>query len=161
MNDVIDALFDGYDRGEVSRAELVRTILANKTVGVAAPQEKHPGVLVGVNLHHVNILVSDLNQTEAFYRKLFSLAPKRPVPNRPYILDLGDGVSFLSIPERANNAGTIDHFCVGVRDFDAVKVAETLAANGFTDGLVAGDDFVYVTDPDGVRVQISSPVWRG
>jgi catechol 2,3-dioxygenase-like lactoylglutathione lyase family enzyme len=117
-------------------------------------------VLVGVNLHHVNIVVSDLERTEQFSRRLFSLAPKRPVPGRPDILDLADGVSFLSVPQR-QPAGIIDHFCIGVRDFEPNRVADLLTANGFTDGLTVGEDNVYVSDPDGVRVQISSPTWRG
>lgn len=159
MNDVIDALFDAYDRGEVSRAEVVAAVRAQLLV--TQPSKTPPeGVLIGVNLHHINLNVADLDRTETFYRKLFSLPPKRPVPGRPDILDFGDGVSFLSVPER-QPYGVIDHFCVGVRDFEPQRVAETLTANGFTDGLTVGDDFVYVTDPDGFRVQISSPVWRG
>lgn len=82
------------------------------------------------------------------------------MPGRPDTLDLGDGVSFLSIPERSM-AGVIDHYCVGVKDFDATTVAAKLTAAGFTDGLTVGPDFVYITDPDGVRVQLSDPVWRG
>lgn len=58
-------------------------------------------------------------------------------------------------------AGVIDHYCVGVKDFDATTVAAKLTAAGFTDGLTVGPDFVYITDPDGVRVQLSDPVWRG
>ena len=36
----------------------------------------------------------------AFYRPLFSLAPKREVPGRHFALDLADGLSFLSLPRR-------------------------------------------------------------
>ena len=160
MNDDYDALFDAYDRGQIGRAEVIRTLRGYDPREEAQPHESHPGVLVGVNLHHDNIVVSDLERTEQFYRRLFSLAPKRPVPGRPDILDLADGVSFLSVPQR-QPAGVIDHFCIGVRDFEPNRVADLLTANGFTDGLTVGEDNVYVSDPDGVRVQISSPTWRG
>lgn len=160
MSAVIDVLFDAYDRGEVGRDEMVATLLAQQHLEVVPAPPSHPGVLVGVNLNHINIVVSDVARTETFYRTLFSLPPKRPVPGRPDTLDLGDGVSFLSIPERAG-AGVIDHYCVGVKDFEASTVAAKLTAAGFTEGLTVGEDFVYVTDPDGVRVQISAPNWRG
>jgi catechol 2,3-dioxygenase-like lactoylglutathione lyase family enzyme len=160
MNDVIEAMFDAYDRGEVSRAEVVIAVKGQQPVSHTPDADRHAGVLTGVNLHHINLNVADLDRTEAFYRRLFSLPPKRAVPGRPDILDLGDGVSFLSVPER-EPYGVIDHFCVGVRDFEPQRVGEMLAREGFTDGLTVGEDFVYVTDPDGFRVQISAPTWRG
>lgn len=160
MNEIVDAVFDAYDRGEIGREQLVTAVRQHQSATPVAKDMRAPGVLTGINLHHINLNVADLDRTEAFYRSLFSLPPRRAVPGRPDILDLGDGVSFLSVPER-EPYGVIDHFCVGVRDFESQRVGEKLTQNGFTDGLTVGDDFVYVTDPDGFRVQISDPMWRG
>lgn len=160
MNETIDALFDAYDRGDIGREQLVTAVREQPSATPVDRKVREPGVLTGINLHHINLNVADLDRTEAFYRRLFSLPPRRAVPGRPDILDFGDGVSFLSVPQR-EPYGVIDHFCVGVRDFEPQRVGEMLARDGFTDGLRVGDDFVYVTDPDGFRVQISDPLWRG
>jgi hypothetical protein len=37
------------------------------------------GVLRGINLNPVNLQVTNLDRSEAFYRRLFSLPPKREV----------------------------------------------------------------------------------
>ena len=170
MTRIIEALLTDYERGAVSRRELVGTLavgfvpagLASRP-GVSEQPRKSPkqaGVLRGVNINHVNLQNSGLDRSVDFYRKLFSLPPKREVPGRPYALDLADGLSFLSVPQR-EPSGDIDHFCVGVEDFEPDRVATTIREAGLDNDLRVGSDNVYVRDPEGIRVQISWPNWGG
>ena len=117
------------------------------------------GVLRGRNLNHVNLQVADVDRSVDFYRRLFSLPPKRAVPNRPFVVDLDDG-SFISLAE-SDNPGAIDHFDVGVDSFSPEPVAARLRQAGLDDELIVGPDFVFVEDPDGIRVQISTVEWTG
>ena len=121
---------------------------------------KQDGVLRGININHVNLQNSDLDRSVDFYRELFSLPPKREVPGSPYALDLAGGLSWLSVPQR-EPSGDIDHFCVGVEDFEPSRVATAIREAGLDRDLRVGSDFVSVRDPEGIRVQISRPGWDG
>lgn len=156
MTQVIDALLTNYEQGMLTRRQLLQALTL-----VAAPVERQAGgsVLRGRNLNHVNLQVSDVDRSVDFYRQLFGLPPKRAIPGRPFVVDLDDG-SFLSL-QRSDRPGAIDHFCVGVDDFKPEPVAAALKAAGLDRGLQVGPDFLYVQDPDGIRVQISTVDWTG
>ena len=170
MTRMIEALLSDYERGALNRRELVKALaLGVLPAGLAShpgvsrqrrESPKQEGVLRGININHVNLQNSDLDRSVDFYRELFSLPPKREVPGRPYALDLADGLSFLSVPQR-EPSGDIDHFCVGVEDFEPNRVATAIREAGLDNDLRVGSDNVSVRDPEGIRVQISWPDWGG
>ncbi len=82
--------------------------------------------------------------------------PKREVPGRPCALDLADGLSFLIVPQR-EPSGDIDHFCVGVEDFEPQQVASAICEAGLDNVLRVGSGNVSRRDPEGIRVQFSWP----
>ena len=110
MTRLIEALLNDYERGTVSRRELVKALalgivpagLTSRRGAFRQRREspRQDGVLRGININHVNLQNSDLDRSVDFYRELFSLPPKREVPGSPYALDLADGLSFLSVPQR-------------------------------------------------------------
>ena len=57
-------------------------------------------------------------------------------------------------------AGEIDHFGVGIENFDAERVAGALEVAGFEGVRQAGPTSVLVPDPDGLIVQLSAPAER-
>lgn len=57
-------------------------------------------------------------------------------------------------------AGEIDHFGIGIEDFEAERVASELDAAGFEGVRQAGSTSVVLLDPDGLAVQLSSPTER-
>ena len=156
MTQVLDALLATYEQGALTRRELLQALAV-----VAAPVKRQTadGVLRGRNINHVNLQVADLDRSVDFYRRLFSLPPRRAIPNRPFVVDLPDG-SFLSLAV-SDQPGVIDHYDVGVDDFEPEPVAATLRRAGLDQDLRVGPDFVMVDDPDGIRVQISTPDWTG
>ncbi len=169
MTRIIEALLKDYERGTLSRRELVKTLaLGIVPAGLVSrhvpsrpgKSPRQDGALRGININHVNLQNSDLDRSVDFYRELFSLPPKREVPGRPYALDLADGLSFLSVPQR-EPSGDIDHFCVGVEDFEPDRVAGAIREAGLDNDLRVGSDNVSVRDPEGIRVQISWPDWGG
>ena len=170
MTRLIEALLNDYERGTVSRRELVKALalgivpagLTSRRGAFRQRREspRQDGVLRGININHVNLQNSDLDRSVDFYRELFSLPPKREVPGSPYALDLADGLSWLSVPQR-EPSGDIDHFCVGVEDFEPNRVATAIREAGLDRDLSGGSDVVSVRDPEGIRVQISRPGWDG
>lgn len=170
MTRVIEALLHDYERGGISRRELVKALALGMVPAGMVRGRRHgrpgratggqEGVLRGININHVNLQNSDLDRSVDFYRRLFSLPPRREVPGRPYALDLADGLSFLSVPQR-EPAGDIDHFCIGVEDFEPDRVATAIREAGLDNDLRVGSDNVSLRDPEGIRVQISWPDWNG
>ena len=152
----MDTLLARYEQGELTRRQLLQGLAV-----VAAPVKRQAssGVLRGRNINHVNLRVADVDRSVDFYRHLFSLPRRRLIPGRPDVVDLPNG-NFIALG-RSDQPGTVDHFDIGVEDFDPGPTGEALRAGGIDEGLVVGPDFVFVTDPDGVRVQISTPEWTG
>src|SRR5262249_42303963 len=157
MTENIEALVAQYDRGELSRRQLLQA-LAVITAGSTAAAQTTNNLMKGRNLHHVNVRVSDVARSETFYRRLFGLPASRRVQGPDnHGLDLpGRGLIILQGP---NAPGRIDHFCVGVDGFNAEGLGT--AVRNTRIGEVQGEaaDNFSVMDPDGLRVQISAPDW--
>ena len=162
MTEELDRLLTSYERGTLTRRQLLHAIAAVAVVPIsAAAQQTGPGVIKGYNLHHVNVRVSDVARSEAFYRKVFGFPATRVIQGvDAHALDVPAG-GFISI-QKADNAGRLDHFCVGVENFNSSRMSAAVKAAGI-DGVRedgTGNSFFF-TDPDGVRVQVSSRDWKG
>ena len=109
-------------------------------------------------VHHVNLQVSDLARSETFYRTLFALPAPRVVQGPDnHGFDLPGGG--LIILQKSNTPGRIDHFCVGVEQFDADRLRAAVRAAGLQQVQGTASDNFFVTDPDGLRVQVSAVDW--
>jgi len=158
MVETLDALVRAYEQGTLSRRQLLRALAVIAAPSVSREQPDRGGVAEGRMLHHVNLQVSNVERSEAFYRKLLGCGPSRRVQGPDnHGLDLaGAGLIIL---QKSDTPGRIDHFCVGVDRFDADRMRTAAKAAGFerVQGT-AGDNF-FVIDPDGVRVQLSAVDW--
>ena len=157
MVDSFESLIDAYDAGTLTRRQLLQalTLMAAPVAGAQAP---NASVTKGRMLHHVNVQVSDVAKSEAFYRKLFGLPQSRVVQGPDnHGLDLPGGG--LIILQRSDNPGRIDHFCVGVEAFDADRLRAAAKAAGLERVQGTASDNFFVADPDGLRVQVSAVDW--
>ena len=137
-------------------------------------------------LNHVALEVQDVDRSVAFYQTLFGMpvqtaqvvGPRRvPAPG----LMIGEGPQFIAfmdptsfIPtDRLNDADVsgrrgINHFCLGIADFDPDGVVQTLeardlrATRNMREGM-RGDRIseIGTTDPDRVFVQIQDESYCG
>ena len=157
IND-IDALVTSYEQGALTRRQLLQSLAVLAAPAAVAGQAPAGALMKGRNLHHVNLQVSDLARSEAFYRRLLGLSPSRRVQGPDnHGLDLPGGGLFIL--QKSDRPGRLDHFCIGVDDFDADRMRAAVKAAGI--GAVQGSaaDNFSVGDPDGLRVQISAPDW--
>jgi len=127
MTDSFDSLLQQYIAGKLTRRELVAALVVVLAPTRAVAQDS---LFKARSFNHLNIRVTDLARSEAFYRKLFGLPPMRPVEGAAFALDFpaGGAISLcpLSVPtcgvKRNAQAGDIDHFGVGIDNFDSARV---------------------------------------
>lgn len=158
MIENIDALVTSYERGTLSRRQLLQALAVLAAPASVGAQTPPAGMMKPRMLHHVNLQVSDVGRSEAFYRGLFGFGPSRRVqgPDNHGFDFPGGGLIIL---QKSDQPGRIDHFCVGVEAFDADRLRAAAKAGGMEVQGTATDNF-SVRDPDGVRVQVSAVDWR-
>ena len=123
MSEEIDDLVGRYNSRDMSRRELVAA-LAGMITAAAAPAAAQSGpaaaVAQGRTINHVSVAVADVEKSAAFYKALLGLKEVSRPGNGGINLGLGSG--FLGL-YKLPNPGTVNHFCIGVDDFDPDKMA--------------------------------------
>ena len=156
MDAVISNLVNRFERGALSRRDLIQGLTALAAAGgaasaqVASAQTTGSGIK-GARIDHVSIQVSDLPRSLAFYQKMFGLTViSEDKPNE--IVRLGAGKVLVSLHHK-KPTGLVDHFAIGVEKFDKESVTRELKARGANpeDNLDAG---FHIVDPEGISVQI-------
>jgi catechol 2,3-dioxygenase-like lactoylglutathione lyase family enzyme len=158
MIETFAALITAYDNGSLTRRQLLQALAIAAAPASAAAQPAGGSAMKGRFLHHVNVQVSDVARSEAFYRTLLGLPASRVVQGPDnHGLDLpGSGLIIL---QRSDTPGRIDHVCVGVENWNADRLRAATKAAGIDRVIgTAGDNF-FVADPDGLRVQVSAVDW--
>jgi catechol 2,3-dioxygenase-like lactoylglutathione lyase family enzyme len=151
MEAIISNLLSRFERGQLTRRELVNGLTMLAAGGAAATAQAQEGGLKGVRIDHVSIQVSDLPRAVAFYEKIFGLTVLgEDKPNE--IARLGVGKIIVSLHHKSPT-GIVDHFAIGVENFDREAVTRQLKQLGVTpeDNLDAG---FHIKDPEGMNVQI-------
>lgn len=159
----LDSLLQQYENGSLSRRELLAA-LALLVAAPAAANTAHVAAPIGAvkSMNHVSVFVPNVQKSVEFYQGLFGL----PLLTRqdPGI-NLSTGSGFLGIyPAQAGaTAGSINHLCFGLEDFDADAVLKQLMDRGIKGNIrLRGDTKeLYFTDPDGIRVQLQDVKYVG
>jgi catechol 2,3-dioxygenase-like lactoylglutathione lyase family enzyme len=151
MEAMISSLVSRFEKGGLSRRELVQG-LALLTAATSAPEAfAQEGALKAAKIDHVSIQVTDLPRAVAFYQKMFGLTVvSEDKPNE--IVRLGVGKALVSLHHKSPT-GIVDHFAIGIEKFNKDSVTRELKALGVTpeDNLDAG---FHIKDPEGMSVQI-------
>ena len=154
MDTRIASLVDQYERGGLSRRELIKglSLLVAGGATAAQAQTPSPAPLRGTRIDHVSVLVSDMQKSAAFYQKVFGLtALSEDKPNQ--ILRLGRDRTIVSLRHEPPMVGVVDHFAIAVEGFNRQAVTEQLKQQGLTPQENIQYGF-YVRDPDGAVVQV-------
>lgn len=165
--DSIDALFEQYDRGRMTRRGLMQALatlaLPAKVLGSDAAAESAP-IVRGLGVNHVGLIVSDIDRSYAFYHRLFGVKKGWPAKNTGKGVHLDFPTGYISVDSVANMKSTITHFSISIDHIDqdsakrlAEKINETLPDAKARAAFQANDGVstVNLVDPDGFHVQIS------
>jgi catechol 2,3-dioxygenase-like lactoylglutathione lyase family enzyme len=151
---IIDDMVQRFEHGRLSRRELLQglSLLVAASQARAAPSGPiQPTGIPAVGIDHVSVLVSDLERSAAFYRKLFGLTVLSE-DKKHGIVRLGSKHVIISI-RKEKPYGVVDHFGVRVENFNKDSVTRTLQQHG----LKPDENWqygYYVKDPDGMNVQL-------
>ena len=150
MEHVISDLVTRFERGRLSRRELIQALTAvAATVGSTASA----AALTAGSINHTSVLVSDMARSIDFYNRVFGLSVlNEDKPNK--ISRLGISGKVLVSLRVEPPPGLVDHFAIGVENFNKDAVTKTLQGMGLTprENLEFG---FHVKDPDGANVQIT------
>jgi catechol 2,3-dioxygenase-like lactoylglutathione lyase family enzyme len=152
MKHTIDILVSQFERGRLTRRQLVQGLLVVATAPVLA-QERPVGAFRPTGIDHVQITVTDLKATQQFYEKLFGVTTTSPNPTQ-LSLGLGSSGNTISVHNESGPIKPIDHFGIAVQDFSTEAALATVkrVAPGFKTDI--NGNSVFVIGPDGVRIQI-------
>ena len=148
MKNTISKLVEGYEKGKLSRRELIQgLVLLAAGSGTAAAAG-----FQGNSINHVSLFVSNLQRSTDFYQRTLGC----PVNKRDGNNQLMFGKDFLVL-RPGNPPGKVDHLAIGVDNFNKDSVTADLKARGATPIDQQGGGFgFHVLDPDGFPVQISA-----
>ena len=154
----IDTLVSAFERGTLSRRDLVRGLAAMVTASVAAPAAAQSAPPIpALSLNHVSLAVADPEASKQFFQRTFGM----PVASTQGTgINLALGTSFLGLYKMAN-PGRVDHVCLGVDNYEVNAVAAKLESQGIKASIRKDKPEVYFTDPDGIRFQLENNAYRG
>jgi catechol 2,3-dioxygenase-like lactoylglutathione lyase family enzyme len=152
MEAMIASLVSRYESGALTRRGLIQGLaMLAAAGGAASTAEAQDTVLKGTKIDHISIQVTDLPRAVAFYEKIFGLTVLgEDKPNE--IARLGAGKIIVSLHHKSPT-GLVDHFAIGVENFNREAVTAKLKTQGITpeENLDAG---FHIKDPEGMNVQI-------
>ena len=159
MDATITELVRRFEHGALTRRQLIQGLSALVAAGVTSPPSfAQSAGLKATAIDHTSVLVSDLQRSADFYRRIFDLTPvSEDKANRILRLGVGGaaagaGRTMVSLRQQ-NPPGLIDHFAISVEKFNRDAVTQILKSHG----LVPDQNIEFgfnVKDPDGAVVQI-------
>ena len=151
METAISGLVHRFERGAISRRELIQGLSA-LAMAVAAPAAaQQPSGVKATGLNHLGVLCSDVNRSSAFYVNALGmtlLSEDKPKG----IARLGVKGTLISL-RQAQPAGTVDHFAISVEGFNEEAMKRTLEQRGYSPSRTEESGF-HLKDPDGANVQL-------
>ena len=157
MQHTIDTLVRQFEQGRLTRRQLVQGLLVI-AASPAVAQQTPAGAFLAAGIDHVQITVDDLKASQQFYEKLLGVKGRNPSATQVNI-GVGTG-NFVAIQSGTGRIKPIDHFAIAVENFspEAALAAIERVAPG-TKAEKSGNS-VFVTGPEGVRVQFNAPARR-
>ena len=160
MRQATEELVSRFERGVLSRRELVAGILAlaARPSGAAQAAAGKPIQVSGVD--HVALRVSDVERSAKFYKELFGATLRSQSPSAVF-LDVGnDWVALFARGVASTGYGAtepgVDHVSFhSVTARSAEDRMRVLREHGLDPTSPPGSGRVYFKDPDGVILQLS------
>jgi catechol 2,3-dioxygenase-like lactoylglutathione lyase family enzyme len=151
MEAIISKLVTRFEKGALTRRELIQGLaMLTAASGTAAAGLEETG-FKGAKIDHVSIQVSNLQRSLDFYQNVFGLSVVSQDKSNE-IVRLGITKTLVSLHHKSPT-GIVDHFAIGVDQFNKESVTRDLKQRGANpeENIDAG---FHVKDPEGLSVQI-------
>jgi catechol 2,3-dioxygenase-like lactoylglutathione lyase family enzyme len=158
MEATIAQLMDDFDRGKMTRHQLIKSIAvvaAATAAGVSPAAAQSAKGFKGVAINHISYQVNDYAKTRDFYADIFGMRVVADTGTQCNLI-LGDTNTFL-IPRKAPQGVTtprIDHIAYTIDHWDKSGVKSELERRGLNPRPDTENSF-HVNDPNGFDLQIS------
>ena len=162
MENTISSLLSSYERGMLTRRQVIQaiTLAASAVMGAgteeAAAQAAPVSGFVGSAIEHISLHVSDLKRSRDFYQKTFGLSVINEASDAVRV-----GPGRIMIVLRPGARPGLDHLTIGIDNATKESVIQDLKQRGAT-VLDGGEANLHVKDPDGLIVEIiaNDRSWR-
>ncbi|PYS32105.1 MAG: hypothetical protein DMG14_35435, partial [Acidobacteria bacterium] len=139
MKGTISRLLEAYENGKMSRRALIQG-LALLAAGAGTAEAAG---FQGNSINHVSLYVSNLQRSTDFYQRVFGCTVNKRDGNNQLMF----GKDFLVL-RPGNPPGKVDHFAIGVDNFNKDSVTADLKTRGATPIDEQGGNFgFHVLDP--------------
>ena len=130
MEAVISNLLNRFESGALTRRGLVQGLAMLAATSCTSSEAQVPVTgIKAAKIDHMSIQVSDLPRSIAFYQKMFGLTTvSEDKPNE--IVRLGMGTKALVSLHHKRPTGVVDHFAIGVENFNKDAVTRELKGSG-------------------------------
>ncbi len=166
MVNSIRGLVDDYERGTLSRRELIAALVLIAAPRAADAQAPKP-IAPGMSLNHVHFNVLDLDQSIKFYGDLLGASVRDTAPGGNATLRLPGKSTWMSLTKTNDEKGGYNHVGFGVpmkwNGVDADRLAKAINAKypnakaAPTGDTASGKNTrsVYLYDPNGIHIQLN------
>ncbi len=143
MERTINGMLKSYETGRLSRRDLVQGL----ALLTATTAEAQPTGFTGNSINHLSLYVSDLQRSSEFYQRAFN-GKLRDKADQEIRISIGRSRIAL---RRGSPVGKVDHFAIGIDNFNQDAVIADLKARGAEPSTNA-EAGLHVLDPDGYPV---------
>jgi len=154
MEPIVSDLLNRYEKGSLSRRELVQGLAMLAAGGASTAQAAQAELdFKTATIDHVSVQVVNLQRSIEFYQKMFGFSVvSQELPRG--IVRLGNGSRVLVSLNNGTPAPRIDHFAIGIPRFTDELGKRYFEQRGAMplQGDYAG---FHIKDPDGINVQVS------
>ena len=158
MEHIIAKLLQDYERGKMTRRQLIQTLAFTATAASAAGTSHAAAPANAIYINHVSMQVTDYTKTRDFYAGLFGMKVTNDDGKTQCRLTFGDNIVIArNASSRPGAKIGVDHIAYTLANWDTDKaVKPAVEAELKRRGLMirtTGGSF-HVQDPDGFEVQM-------
>src|SRR5579864_6378054 len=152
MKQAISRLLASYENGSLSRRDVVQAL----ALLAASSRRASAAGFEGTGIYHVSLYVRDLQRSGEFYSRVLARTA-RAGQSRGGTVTIPFKESYILLV-RGTPPRKVDHFGIGIDNFDKDSVIRDLKGRGATpiDDTGINGIGLHVLDPDGFPVQLIS-----
>jgi catechol 2,3-dioxygenase-like lactoylglutathione lyase family enzyme len=160
MEQIIDNLLNDFERGKMSRRQLVQALAVGALAGTATPVlSAEPMKLKAISVNHISYGVADYAKTRDFYADLLGMKVSEDTGTQCY-LGFGDTLLTARKTRQPDGKPYIDHIAYTLDNWDENAVEAELTRRGLAPkpDMGGGSKSFHIRDPDGFNLQVCGPL---